>query len=158
MQKKICVICIICEISEPSRFKFVGICKICGTRKRKEDSERLSPVFKSPEEVPYPKEWFTQSLSRKIPHEPHIPIHPLKIMPQLRSSKPIPFIMLSEVPGFQHFIQHKLTILLIRRNNKLRGRHAEHLLHDIHDSPSKLPYSNMLQIPLQFSHILHISM
>lgn len=29
----------------------MGICKICGTRKRKEDSERLSPVFKSPEEM-----------------------------------------------------------------------------------------------------------
>ena len=58
--------------------------------------------------MPYPKEWFTHSLGRKIPHEPYIPIHPLEIMPQLRSSKPIPGIMLSEVPGFQHFIQHNL--------------------------------------------------
>ena len=48
--------------------------------------------------------------------------------------------MPSEVPGFQHFIQYKLTILLIRRNNKARGRHAEHLLHDIHDTPGKLPH------------------
>ena len=33
--------------------------------------------------------------------------------------------MLSEVPGFQHLIQHKNTILLIRRNNKPRDRHAK---------------------------------
>ena len=81
--KKICVICIICEIPEPSRFKFVEICKICGTRKRKEDSERLSLVFKPPKEVPCPEDRLTQSLSRKIPHESYIPIHPLEIMPQL---------------------------------------------------------------------------
>ena len=146
--KKICVICIICEIPEPSRFKFVGICKICGTRKRKEDSERLPPVFKSPEEVPCPEDRLTHSLSRKIPHESYIPIHPLEIMPQLWFPKPIPFIMLSEVPGFQYLVQHKLTILLIRRNDKPRGRHAEHLLHDIHDSPSKLPQSQLLQFLL----------
>ena len=30
--------------------------------------------------------------------------------------------MLPEVSGFQHFIQHKLSILLIRRNDKPRGR------------------------------------
>lgn len=36
-----------------------------------------------PEEVPYPQEWLTQSLSRKIPHEPYIPIYPLEIMSKL---------------------------------------------------------------------------
>ena len=51
--------------------------KSVGTRKRKEDSERLPPVFKSPEEMPCPEDRLTQSLSRKIPHESHIPIHPL---------------------------------------------------------------------------------
>lgn len=56
--------------------------------------------------------------------------------------------MLSEVPSFQHLIQHKLTILLIRRNDKARGRHAEHLLHDIHDTPCKLPQPQLLQFLL----------
>ncbi len=56
--------------------------------------------------------------------------------------------MPSEIPGFQHFIQHKLTILLIRRNNKARGRHAEYLLYDIHNTPGKLPQSQLLQFLL----------
>ena len=60
-------------------------------------------------------------------------------MPKLRFSEATPFIILSEVSGFQHLIQHKNTILLIRRNNKSRGWHAEYLLHDIHYSPGKLP-------------------
>ena len=50
--------------------------------------------------------------------------------------------MPSEVPGFQHLIQHKPTILLIRRNNKARGRHAEHHLHDIHDTPANFHTPN----------------
>ena len=93
----------------------------------------------SPKVMPSSKQRLAQSLCRKILHEPHIPIHSLKIMPQLWSPEPIPFIMLSEVPGFQHFILHKLTILLIRRDNKPRGWQTKYLLHNIHDSPGKLP-------------------
>ena len=78
--KKICVICIICEIPARIGQKSVEFCEICGTNKqqrrisassakfawlnsspnrasRKEDSERLSPVFKSPEEVPCSEDW-----------------------------------------------------------------------------------------------------
>ena len=102
--------------------------------------------------MPCSEDRFTQSLSRIISHEPYIPIHPLKIMPQLRSSKPIPGIMLSEVPDFQYLIQHKFTILLIRRNNKARGRHAEHLLHDIHNGTGKLPQSQLPQFLLHHTH------
>ena len=57
--------------------------------------------------------------------------------------------MPSKVPCLQHLIQHKLTILHIRRNNKPRGRHAEHLLHNIHNSPCKLPQFQLLQLLLQ---------
>ena len=66
-------------------------------------------------------------------------------MSKLRFPEAIPGIMLSEVPGLQHLIQHKPPILLIRRNDKPRGRHAEYLLHDIHDTPGKLPQSQLPQ-------------
>ena len=39
-------------------------------------------ILHSPAEVPSPNEWFTHNLSWIIPHEPHIPIYPLEIMPQ----------------------------------------------------------------------------
>ena len=38
---------------------------------RKEDSKRLPPVFKSPEEVPCPEDRLTKSLSRIEPNEMH---------------------------------------------------------------------------------------
>lgn len=41
-------------------------------------------ILYPPKEVPYPKEWLTQSLSRKILHESYIPVYPLEIMPKLR--------------------------------------------------------------------------
>ena len=97
-------ICIICEIPEPSRFKFVGICKICGTRKRKEDSERLSPVFKSPEEMPCPEDRLTQSLSRIISHEVHVPpnLQEILLCHSLLCEMSILGEMLSEVATIQN--------------------------------------------------------
>jgi len=58
--------------------------------------------------------------------------------------------MPSEVPGFQHFIQHKLTILLTQRNDKSRSRHTEHLLHDIHAplQTSIIPTPSTPPVPL----------
>ena len=64
-------------------------------------------------------------------------------------SKPVPFVVLSKVASLQHLIQHKLTILLMRRNDKPIGRHTEHLLHDIHNGTSKLPQSQPPQFILQ---------
>ena len=43
----------------PNRSKSVKIRAICGTRKRKEESERLPLVFKPPEEVPSSEDGFT---------------------------------------------------------------------------------------------------
>ena len=119
--KKICVICIICEIPEPSRFKFVGICKICGTRKRKEDSERLSPVFKPPKEVPSSKDRLTQSLSRKISHEMHVPpnLQEVFLCHSLLCKMPILGEMLSEVASIQYLCQQQLSSLFIHRSYHL---------------------------------------
>ena len=121
MQKKICVICIICEISEPSRFKFVGICKICGTRKRKEDSERLPPVFKSPEEMPCPEDRLTQSLSRIISHEVHISpyLQEILLSHSLLCEMPILGEVPYEVATIQYLCQQQLSSLFIHRSYHL---------------------------------------
>ena len=104
MQKKICVICIICEIPARIGQRSVEFCEICGTRKRKEDSERLPPVFKPPEEVPSSKDRLTQSLSRIISHEVHISpyLQEVFLCHSLLCEMPILGEVLSEVATIQY--------------------------------------------------------
>ena len=104
MQKKICFICNICEIPTRIGQKSVEFCEICGTRKRKEDSERLSPVFKPPKEVPCPEDWLTQSLSRIISHEVHVPPNLQEIF--LSHSLLCEMSILSEMPSEVATIQN----------------------------------------------------
>ena len=119
--KKICVICIICEIPARIGQKSVEFCEICGTRKRKEDSERLPPVFKSPEEVPCPEDRLTQSLSRKISHEVHIPpyLQEIFLCHSLLCEMPILGEVPSEVATIQYLCQQQLSSLFIHRSYHL---------------------------------------
>lgn len=46
--------------------------EICQLSEKYHRILKLPPVFKPPEEMPCPKDWLTQSLSRIISHEAHI--------------------------------------------------------------------------------------
>ena len=72
---------------------------------RKEDSERLSPVFKSPKEVPCPEDGLTQSLSRIIYHEVHISpyLQEVLLSHSLLCEMPILGEVLSEIAPIQYF-------------------------------------------------------
>ena len=113
--KKICVICIFCEIPARIGQKSVEFCEICGTRKRKEDSERLSPVFKSPEEMPCPEDRLTQSLSRIISHEVHVPpnLQEIFLSHSLLCEMPILGKVPSEVATIQYLCQQQLSSLFM---------------------------------------------
>ena len=71
---------------------------------RKEDSKRLPPVFKSPEEVPCPEDRLTQSLSRIISHEVHVPpnLQEIFLSHSLLCEMPILGEMPSEVATIQN--------------------------------------------------------
>ena len=142
--KKICVICNICEIPARIGQRSVEFREIGGTNKqqrrisassakfawlnsspnrasRKEDSERLSPVFKSPEEMPCPEDRLTQSLSRIISHEVHIPpyLQEILLSHSLLCKMPVLGEVPSEVATIQYLCQQQLSSLLIHRSYHL---------------------------------------
>ena len=119
--KKICVICNICETPARIGQKSVEFREICGTRKRKEDSERLPPVFKSPEEVPSSEDRLTQSLSRIEPNEVHIPpyLQEILLSHSLLCEMPIHGEVPSEVATIQYLCQQQLSSLFIHRSYHL---------------------------------------
>ena len=100
--------------------------------------------------MPSTEQWFTKRFCRIISNEVHIPPYLQEILlPHTLMRKPtIIREVPTEVTTIQNLYQQQLPSLLIHRQNHLHIRHAEHLLHDIHDTLGKLSQSQLLQFLL----------